>query len=38
MTINGNDILPNQFFIIPSKIEPRFIEGEFEGLFVESII
>jgi mannose-6-phosphate isomerase len=38
MTINGKTILPNQFFIIPSKIEPRYIEGEFEGLFVESVI
>lgn len=38
MTINGKTIFPNQFFIIPSKYDPRYIEGEFEGLFVESII
>jgi len=38
LTINGKTIFQNQFFIIPSKIDPRFIEGEFEGLFIESIL
>ena len=38
LTINGKTIAQNQFFIIPSKIDPRLIEGEFEGLFIESII
>lgn len=37
LTINGKTISKNQFFIIPSKIDPRFIEGEFEGLFIESV-
>jgi mannose-6-phosphate isomerase len=38
LIMNGKKILANQFFIIPSKIEPSFIEGEFEGLFIESIL
>lgn len=38
LTINGKTVIHNQFFIIPSKIDPRFIEGEFEALFIESIV
>lgn len=38
LKINGKTINQNQFFVIPSKNETRLLEGEFEGLFVESLI
>ncbi len=36
LDLNGNDIKPYQFFIIPSGIQPLLTKGQFKAIFAQS--